>query len=69
MTTKTTLYLPDDLKRAVEFEAARSGRSEAEVIRAAIAAFVERPEPRGGLFEAEPFADRVDELLSGFGKR
>ena len=69
MTRKTTVYLPDDMKRAVEREAARSGRSEAEVIRAAIAAFVDRPKPRGGLFEAEPFADRVDELLAGFGER
>ena len=33
MTVKTTVYLPDDLKRALEVEAAASGRSEAEIIR------------------------------------
>ena len=69
MMKKTTLYLSDDLKRAVEREAVRSGRSEAEVIRAAIAAFVGRPKPRSGLFEAEPLTDRVDDLLDGFGER
>jgi predicted transcriptional regulator len=69
MTRKTTLYLPEDLKRAVEREAARSGRSEAEVIRSAIAAAVGRPAPRGALFQADPFAERVDELLVGFGDR
>lgn len=69
MSTKTTIYLPDELKRAVELEARARGLSEAEVIRAAIAAHVTRPEPRPGLFSAEPMADRVDELLSGFGER
>lgn len=68
---RTTLYLPDDLKRAVEAEARRSRRSEAEVIRAAIAASVmpERPRPRAGLFAGEPIAERVDELLDGFGEQ
>lgn len=69
MSRKTTLYLPDDLKRAVEIEAARSGQSEAEVIRAAIAVAVRRPTPRGAIFEAEPFAERTEELLVGFGER
>ena len=68
MSTKTTVYLPDDLKRAVEREAVRTRRSEAEVIRAAIADAVRRPRPRGGLFEAAPFADAVDEHLAGFGE-
>lgn len=69
MTVKTTLYLPEELKRAVEQEAARTGQSEAEVIRQAITAAVTRPRPRGGLFEAEPFAERAEELLAGFGER
>jgi len=69
MTRKTTIYLPDGLKRAVEREAARRGQSEAEVIRSAIAAAVARPRPRGGIFSAEPIAERVDELLKGFGER
>lgn len=69
MSRKTTVYLPDDLKQAVEREATRRGLSEAAVIRAAIAAAVQRPRPRGGLFAAEPMAERVDELLQGFGSQ
>lgn len=68
--TKTTVYLPDDLKRALEAEAGRRGTSEAEVIRDAIrhevSGVVRRPQ--GALFSGrEPVAERVDELLSGFG--
>jgi hypothetical protein len=67
---KTTVYLPDELKAAVTGEARRRGVAEAEVIRSAIAAAVSRPKPRGGLFASEePLADRVDELLGGFGDR
>ncbi len=69
---KTTLYLPAELKAAVEREAKRRGQSEAEVIREAIASAVarQRPLPRGGLFSGEPIADRVEELLAeGFGAR
>lgn len=65
---KTTLYLPDELKRAVEDEAARRGVAEAEVIRDVLAQGLpaRRPRPRGGLFAGrEPIADRVDELLEG----
>ena len=46
MTVKTTVYLPDDLKRALEVEAAASGRSEAEIIREAIAAVSARNSPQ-----------------------
>jgi hypothetical protein len=42
--------------------------SEAQFIRSALSAAVSRPLPRAGLFEAEPFAERVDELLIGFGE-
>jgi|FLYL01.1.fsa_nt_gi predicted transcriptional regulator len=69
MPAKTTIYLPLELKRAVEAEARRSGLSEAEVIRRAVAQAVGRPRPQGGLYEAEPIAERVDELLRGFGER
>ncbi len=69
MSTKTTVYLPDELKRAVEAEARRMGSSEAEVIRKAVAALVTRPRPRAAILDGEPFADRVDELLAGFGER
>jgi hypothetical protein len=39
------------------------------VIRQALADGLQRPHPRGALFEAEPIADRADELLAGFGER
>ena len=67
---KTTVHLPDDLKAAVTGEARRRGVAEAEVIRDAIAAAVTRPRPHGGIFTSdEPFAERADELLAGFGER
>jgi len=69
MTRKTTLYLPDDLKAAVERESRSRGCSEAQVIRDAIRQSIERPGPRAALIEGEPFAERVDELLAGFGTR
>ena len=68
---KTTLYLPDDLKRAIEVEARRSSRSEAEVVRSTLsdALLKARPRPKGALFSGrEPIADRVDEVLVGFGE-
>lgn len=69
MSVKTTIYLPEDLKKAVENEARRLGQSEAEVIRHAITQAVARPRPRGGLYQGEPIAETSDELLSGFGER
>lgn len=67
---KTTLYLPADLKAAVERQARARGVAEAQIIREAIAAAVIRPAPRAGLIESqEPIASRVDELLEGFGSR
>jgi predicted transcriptional regulator len=69
MSQKTTVYLPDDLKAAVEGEARRRGLSEAEVIRQAIAAAVERPLPQAAIIEGEPIAERAQELLAGFGER
>ena len=68
MNRKTTIYLPEVLKSAVEREARRRGSSEADVIREAIAAAVTRPRPRAGFLDAEPFAARADELLRGFGE-
>lgn len=68
MNRKTTIYLPDELKLAIEQEARRQGTSEAEVIRAAIRAAVTRPTPNAGIISGEPFAERVDELLAGFGE-
>jgi hypothetical protein len=71
--TKTTVYLPEDLKLEVTRIAQSEGTSEAEVIREAIRRLADsrpRPRPRGGLFSSgDPIGDRVDELLAeGFGE-
>jgi hypothetical protein len=69
---KTTVYLPPDLKAAVEQAARRRGVSEAEVIRDSIRRSVgaERPLPRGGLFASgSPIAREADTHLRGFGER
>jgi predicted transcriptional regulator len=74
--TKTTVYLPDDLKASLKRMAEDEGRSEAEIIREAIHAAVNkrrgaRPQvpliPRG--LGDPSLAGRVDELLEGFGRR
>ena len=69
MSRKTTVYLPDELKAGIEREARRLGISEAEVIRVALSAALDRRPPRGALFSTAPFADGADELLAGFGER
>lgn len=69
MSVKTTIYLSDEMKSSIEVEAQRRGCSEAQVIRDAVAAATARPQPRPGILDAEPFADRVDELMAGFGER
>ena len=70
---RTTVYFPADLKRAVARAAAAQGRSEAELIRAALRAAVTggaAPQPRLPLFASgKPrLAERVDEALAGFGR-
>jgi hypothetical protein len=70
---KTTVYLPDPLKQAIERAAARRRVSEAEVIRQTLADGLEAapPAPRGALFRSgtPSIAERVDELLAeGFGE-
>jgi plasmid stability protein len=70
---RTTIYLPDDLKAALERAAAAQGKSEAEVVRNALAAATSEeayPQPRLPLFDSgDPtLAERVDEeLAAGFG--
>ena len=70
---RTTVYLPNELKQALERTAAARGLSEAEVIRAALAAATAEsghPAPRVPLFTSgDPtLAERVDdELAAGFG--
>jgi metal-responsive CopG/Arc/MetJ family transcriptional regulator len=69
---RTTVYLPDELKAAVERLAGERGTSEAEVIREAIRALAtsERPTPTFPLFcSGDPtMSERVDELMKGFGE-
>lgn len=71
---RTTIYLPDEMKAAVERAAREDGSTEAEVIRAAVAAALAarvRPRPQVPLSEKGlgdgTIAERVDELLEEFG--
>lgn len=71
---RTTIYLPDELKAALERTAAAQGRSEADVVRSALVAATAdqaHPRPRLPLFDSgDPtLAGRVDEgLAAGFGE-
>ncbi len=72
---KTTVYLPERLKRALERMAAEENRSEAEIIRGALQAVVEnrqRPRPRLPISDKDlgdpGIAENVDRYLSGFGE-
>lgn len=73
---KTTVYLPDDLKRALAQVAALEGRSEAELIREAVRLRLSArpcPTPRLPLVDEGPddatIAERTDEILAtGFGR-
>jgi hypothetical protein len=72
---KTTVYLPEALKRAVSCKARAEKRSEADVIREAVVVATEAyaedaPEPRLPLYRGPGnLASRVDELLAeGFGR-
>ena len=69
MSRKTTIYLPDEMKKAIESEAIRRKCSEAQVIRDAVSAAIARPLPSAGLLTGEAIAERADEFLSGFGDR
>jgi hypothetical protein len=71
---KTTVYLPDDLKRALEQAAASRRCSEAELIREAVRTLTgtaTRPRPRMPLFRSgrRGLAERVDRALKGFGEQ
>jgi Arc/MetJ-type ribon-helix-helix transcriptional regulator len=71
---RTTIYLPDELKAALERTAVAEGRSEADVVRSALAAVTAShvyPRPRLPLFDSgeATLAERVDEELArGFGE-
>ena len=71
---KTTVYLPDDLKAALERLAESEQRSEAEIIREALRSAVsDRGSPSPGIpltsvgLGDPTIAERTDELLEGFG--
>jgi hypothetical protein len=68
------VYLPDDLKLALERIASLQGRSEADLIREALRDLVQRsvaPRPIGALFASgDPtLSDHVEDALGGFGDR
>lgn len=70
---KTTVYIPEDVKRALGQLAAGRGVSEAELIREALRTLTSQttpPRPRLPLFNSgnPRLAERVDEGLSGFGE-
>ena len=70
---KTTVYVPDDLERALAQTAASRGCSEAELIREALRAVTARtapPRPRVPLFKSRKprLAEHIDDALAGFGE-
>ena len=73
---KTTIYLPDELKKRVEAMAKREKKSEADIIRDAVSTAVEAkrtyPKPRiplPGMKLGDPtIAERAGDLLDGFGE-
>ena len=71
---KTTVYMPDDLKAALESAAAVRGQSEAELVREAVHELTQRVaqlRPKLPLFRGKDptLAVRVDEeLKKGFGR-
>jgi hypothetical protein len=70
---KTTIYLPDDLKRALERAARNEGTSEASFVRQVLERAVAEarpPRPRLPLFFSDDptLAEQVDEALTGFGQ-
>lgn len=71
---KTTVYLPDELKRALRRASRASGRSEADLIREGIGLVTGAhrvAEPRLPLFESRQpdLAEEADSALAGFGER
>jgi hypothetical protein len=72
---RTTIYLPEELKRRLERAARAESRTEADIIREALAeALGARTPPRPHLPVFAPtgresdWAERADEHLEGFGK-
>jgi hypothetical protein len=71
---KTTVYLPEQVKQRLARLAREQERSEAQLIRDAVARLVEEappPRPRLPLFSSgDPtITERWDELMKGFGEQ
>ena len=71
---RMTIYLPDDLKDALERVAAERAQSKTELVREAVRNLIrnsETPRPRVPLFSSgDPtLAERFDEELTGFGEQ
>lgn len=72
---KTTLYLPTDLQRALQEQARRSGRPQAELVREALRSYLEgaaSPRPRSlGLGEDSELSARESKawLTGHWGER
>lgn len=69
---RTTIYLPESLKRQLESAALEERCTEAELIRRGLARLLQEratPRPRAPLFSSgiPDLAERCDELLSAFG--
>lgn len=72
--TKTTVYLPPELKRALKRVAAERRCSEAELLREAVSRLTgeaDAPVPKLPLFRSTgpSIAEQVDRALEGFGVR
>jgi hypothetical protein len=72
--TKTTVYLPPELKRALTRLARQRKCSEAELLREAVSRITgeaDAPTPRLPLFRSHgaSIAENVDAALEGFGRR
>jgi hypothetical protein len=70
---RTTIYLPDDLKRAITRLAESEQETEASFIRRAVERAIGEtaaPRPRLPLFSSgkKNLSERVDEALRGFGE-
>jgi hypothetical protein len=70
---KTTIYLPDELKRDVERLAAQRGVTETELVREALRALTAAslpPKPRLPLFESDQpvLTEDIDRAPEGFGQ-
>lgn len=67
---KTTVYLPEELKRRIERTAFAQRSSEAEVIRAALDAYTLEtpPRPTFPLFSSGKPIEDWDEAMRGFGE-